>query len=125
MVTGRSARRLEKANVTPIFRKDKNWDPGNCRLLSLTLTSGKVMEQLLKTISRHSKKGQIISRSQPGFNKGKSCLTSCINFYNEMIGLAHEGRAVAIFCLSYSKALDVLSHKTLIEKLLMYEPGEQ
>lgn len=70
-----------KANVTPILRKDKKDDPGNYRQLSLTLTPGKMVEQLiLKTISRHSRNEQIISSSQHGFNKGKSCLTSFINF---------------------------------------------
>jgi len=33
-------------NVTPVYRKDKNEDPGNCRPVSLTLVPGKVIEQI-------------------------------------------------------------------------------
>ena len=36
-----------KANVTPIFKKGKEDDPGNYRLVSLTSIPGKVMEQLI------------------------------------------------------------------------------
>ncbi|KFP50064.1 hypothetical protein N323_05702, partial [Cathartes aura] len=44
----------KKANVIPVFKKDKKEDPGNYRLFSLTSIPGNVMEQLmLETISRH------------------------------------------------------------------------
>lgn len=44
-----------KANVTPILRKGKKDNPGNCRPSSFTLIPGKVMEQLIqKYIFRHT-----------------------------------------------------------------------
>ena len=77
MVFERSARRLERANVTPVFKED----PGNYRLVSLTLIPANLMEQLtLETISRHMKDKKVISSSQHGFAKGKSGLTNLINF---------------------------------------------
>ncbi|KAK4821226.1 hypothetical protein QYF61_015794 [Mycteria americana] len=106
--------------VTPIFQKSKKEDPGNYRPVSFTSIPGKVMEQLiLETISRHMNNKKI-KINQHGFTKGKSCLTSLINFYNKMTGLVDEGRAVNAVCLDFSKAFDTVSHKILLEKLLMY-----
>ncbi|KAK4826426.1 hypothetical protein QYF61_008959 [Mycteria americana] len=103
-------------------RLDEKEDPENYRLVSLTLIPGKVMEQLfLETISRHIKDKKIIRSSQHGFAKGKSCLTNLIIFYNEMSGLVDEGRAVDIVYLGF----DTVSHKILIDELLMYGLDKQ
>lgn len=46
----------KKATVTPIFKKGKEEDPGNYNLGSLTLTSEKVMENIImEAISKHVK----------------------------------------------------------------------
>ncbi|KFV78878.1 hypothetical protein N308_07568, partial [Struthio camelus australis] len=37
----------KKANVTPVFKKSKEEEPGNYRPVSLTSIPGKVMEQLI------------------------------------------------------------------------------
>jgi len=108
-----------KANITPVFKKGKKEDLGNYRPISITLIPGKAMEQLiLGIISRHIKNKKVIRRSHHGFTKGKSCLTSLITFYNEIIGLVDEGRVVDVVCLDFSKAFDTVSHKILIEKLM-------
>jgi len=49
---------------------------------------------------------------QHSFTKGKSCLPSLINFYDEMVGLVDEGRAADIVYLDFNKAFDTISHKT-------------
>ncbi|KAK4806536.1 hypothetical protein QYF61_021372 [Mycteria americana] len=64
--------------------------------------------------------GKIIRRSQHVFTEGKSCLTNLINFYDKMTGLVDEGRGGAIVHLDFCKIFDTVSHKILIEKLLMY-----
>ncbi|KGL73555.1 hypothetical protein N309_03907, partial [Tinamus guttatus] len=44
----------KKANVTPVFKKGKKEDPGNCRPVGLTSVPGEVMERLiLAIVSRH------------------------------------------------------------------------
>ena len=109
-----------KANITPIFKKGKK-DPGNYRSVSLTLTPGKVTEQLiLETICRHMNNKQIIRNSQHGFTKGKSLLTNLITFYDEMTGLVDKGRAVDIAYLNFSRAFDGAACKILADKLLLY-----
>lgn len=95
----------------------KEEGPGNHRLVSLKLISGKAMEQrILKTIARHIKSKKIISSRQNGFNKGKSCL---INLRSFQSGLVDLGRTKDIIYQDFRKAFDAVSHKILIEKLLM------
>jgi len=59
-----------KASVTPVFKKDKNKDPGNYRPVSLTSIPGKVMEQLILDVIKQVEEKKVIRSSQHGFNKG-------------------------------------------------------
>jgi len=62
-----------KANVTSVFKKGKKEDPGNYRLVGLTLIPGTVMEQIIpETTSRCMKDKKVIWSSQQGFMKGES-----------------------------------------------------
>lgn len=45
--TGEVPEDQEKENVPPVFQKSKKSEPGNCRLISLSSTTGKVMDQLI------------------------------------------------------------------------------
>ena len=64
-----------KANITPIFRKGKQEDPGNSTPASLTLIPGKVTEQLiLETTSMHMTDKKILRSSRHGFTQGEVML---------------------------------------------------
>ena len=72
-------------------------DPENCRLVTLTLVLGKVIEQLsLETISMPFKDKKIIRSSQHSFTNAELCMTNLINFYDEMTGLVDEGKPVDV-----------------------------
>jgi len=74
-----------------------------------------VKEQLLlDVISKQVEEKKIIRSSQPGLNKGKSCLTNLIAFYNGMTRWRDKGRAVVY--LSGRSLAEVISHNTLIRK---------
>lgn len=58
--------------------------------------------------------------NQHRFMKGKKYLTSLITFYNAMIGLVDQGRAVGVFDLDFGRAINTVSHNVLIDKLMKY-----
>ena len=61
----------KRANITLIFRKE---DPRNYQPVICTSVPGKVMGKiLLGSIFKHIKDRKVISSSQHGFKKGKSC----------------------------------------------------
>ena len=68
-------------------------------------------------IMRHLKGKQAIRPSQHGFMKGRSCLMNLISFYDKVMCLVNEGKAVDEVYLDFSKAFDTVSHSNLIKKL--------
>lgn len=107
---GRSARKIEERNVTPIFVKGKKVYLGNCRPVSLTMIPGMVMESLiLENISKHMKEKKTSRSSQ----HGKSHLTEQISFYKEFTSLMDEGGAEDIVFPVFLKAFDTNPHKVL------------
>ncbi|KAJ7408112.1 RNA-directed DNA polymerase from mobile element jockey-like protein [Willisornis vidua] len=102
----------------PIYRKSFKEDPGNYRPVSLTLVSGKVMEQIiLNAITQHLQDGQGIRLTQHRFRRCRSCLTNLICFYGQVTHLMDEGKVVDVVYLDFSKAFDTVSHNNLLEKL--------
>ncbi|PKU46309.1 rna-directed dna polymerase from mobile element jockey-like [Limosa lapponica baueri] len=96
------------ANVIPIHKNSWKEDPGNYRPVSLTLVSGKVMEQIiLSAVTRYVQDNQVIRPSQYGFMKGRSCLTNLI-FYGKVTQLVDEVKAVNVDYLDFSKTLDTI-----------------
>jgi len=76
------------------------------------------MEQfILSVLTGHVKDNQGIRSSQQGFMKGRSCLTNLISFYDQVTHLVDGGKAVDVTYLDFSKALDTVSHRILLEIL--------
>lgn len=105
-----------KSNVTPTYRKRKKEELGNDRLVSLTLTPGKVTEQItLPTISKHMKNKKVVRSSQYGFTKAKSYLANQIAVHNTMTGSVDEGEHWTLFILTLLRLLTV-SQYIIIDK---------
>lgn len=101
----RGARGLPETKSHSSLQKGQK-GPRELLTSQLHLNLNKVLEHLiLEDISVHVDDKNVITSTQHGFTKGKSCLTNLIAFYDEMTTWMDEGRAVGVVCLSFSKAL--------------------
>ena len=81
MITGEVPKDWKAANVTQIFKKGSREDPGNYRPVSLTAVCCKIMESIIKeNIVAHLERNQLISKTQHGFMRGRSCTTNLVDF---------------------------------------------
>uniref|UniRef100_A0A8C8SCV0 Reverse transcriptase domain-containing protein n=1 Tax=Pelusios castaneus TaxID=367368 RepID=A0A8C8SCV0_9SAUR len=108
----------KSANVTPIFKKGPRGDPSNYRPVSLTSVPGKLVETIVKNkIVSHIEKHKLLSNSQHGFCKGKSCLTNLLEFFEGVNKHVDRGDPVDIVYLDFQKAFDKVPHQRLLCKL--------
>lgn len=123
--SGEVPKHQKKVNVTSIFKKGQNGDPGNHSLVSLYSVPKKVMERvILEPISKYMKDKEVMGSSQNGFTVGKSCFSNLIAFYNELTSLMDKRRALDVVHLDFSKVFDTVSNTILINKLTKYRLGK-
>jgi len=106
------------AFITPIFKKGPKSDPGNYRPVSLTSICCKIMESCLKdSISKHLEEQNLITSTQHGFYRGRSCTTNLLEFMEQVTELVDKGNPVDIVYLDFAKAFDKVPHGRLVKKL--------
>jgi Reverse transcriptase (RNA-dependent DNA polymerase)/Endonuclease-reverse transcriptase len=115
---GTVPREWKLANVVPIFKKGSKKMASNYRPISLTCIACKVMESILKEdITEHLRRNKIISNTQHGFRKGRSCTTNLLEFMEVVTRAADEGKSVDIIYLDFAKAFDKVPIQRLIAKM--------
>jgi Reverse transcriptase (RNA-dependent DNA polymerase) len=108
----------KRATVTPIYKSGTRTDPGNYRPVSLTSVPCKLLESIIEEeITVHLSSNKLISESQHGFMKGRSCATNIIEFMEVITKSTDQGDPVDIFYLDFSKAFDKVPRERLIVKL--------
>ena len=108
-------------NIAPLFKKGSKDKPGNHRPVSLTSVPGKILESIIaEDITQHLESNNLISDSQHGFRRGRSCLTNLLEFFHDMFSLYDKSRAVDILYLDFQKAFDKVPHKRLMAKVRGY-----
>ena len=118
MIGGEVPADWKTANVTPIFKKGGRDDPGNYRPVSLTSVPCKMMESLIKEkIVAHLEKNGLISRTQHGFMRGRSCTTNLVDFMNKLTAAMDASTPVDVVYLDFAKAFDKVPTRRLLRKL--------
>ena len=110
----------KSANVTAIHKKGSRQEPGNYRLSSLTSVVCKTMERLVKGgLITHLEMNNMIGNSQHGFRDKRSCLTSLLDFFAQVIDTSDtvNNKAVDLVYLDFQKAFDNVPHERLMVKV--------
>ena len=106
-----------KAKVTPIYKKGPKGDPGNYRPVSLTSIPCRMLESIIKDkLMGYLANNNLLSESQHGFLKGRSCATNLITFMDKLTKVVDSGKPADVFYLDFAKAFDkVTASKTTKE----------
>ena len=67
---------------------------------------------------------KLLSSSQHGFPKARSCLTNVGFFFKEITKWIDEGSPVDIIYLDFQNAFDKVAHQTLLHKLKAHGIGD-
>ena len=60
---------------------------------------------------------RVLSNTQHGFRKGRSCQTNLIEFQDKVTGWIDEGKSVDVLYVDFKKAFDKVDHERLMIKL--------
>lgn len=84
---------------------------GRFRELQACQSDVGAMKQIIwTTITWHIWDNWVMRPSQPGFMKGRSCLTSLLSFYVKVTYLMDKEKAVYFVYVDFNKAFDTSSH---------------
>jgi len=76
------------------------------------------METLIKIeLVKYLESSGVMSNSQHGFTRGRSCLTNLLETFETWTRISGEGTGIAVVFLDFRKAFDSVSHVKLLQKL--------
>ena len=111
--------RLKEGNVTPIFKGGKKGDSANYRPVVLTSHVAKVFERIVADkLMTHLDEEGLISDSQHGFRRGRSCASQLLQHYQGILRALESGCDADVIYLDFSKAFDKVDHGLLLCKLM-------
>jgi len=108
----------KEAYVIPLYKGVSKSSVSNYRPVSLTsqickLFEANVKDNMVEFLETH----KLISDTQHGFRKGRSCLSNLLAFLDKVLCQIDEGCSIDMVFLDMAKAFDKVPHKTLLEKL--------
>ena len=111
-----------QAWIVPIYKKKgEKHLAQNYRPVSLTSITCKILEHIVhSSVMRHFDNHKILTDSQHGFRKSRSCETQLILTTHEIAKHLSTGTQVDVQLLDFSKAFDKVPYNRLISKLNFY-----
>ena len=111
----------KSGTIKPIFKGGARHSAANYRPITLTSVLCKCFERLLKkAIQGHFERLSLISPSQHGFQKNRSCVTNLLVARESWVNLLDEGAYLDVVFIDFSKAFDKVPHRRLTMKLEGY-----
>jgi hypothetical protein len=111
----------KQADVVPIFKKGHKSKASNYRPVSLTSISCKMLEHIVTSnIMSHMEKYNLLTDTQHGFRKKRSCETQLIITINDIANSIDNRKQTDVILLDFSKAFDKVPHRRLMNKLHHY-----
>ncbi|XP_052794650.1 uncharacterized protein LOC128227817 [Mya arenaria] len=109
------------ANVSAIFKKGERFKASNYRPVSLTCICCKLLEHIVvSNVMKHFDSHDILTDSQHGFRRKRSCETQLVTLVDELISSMSKGKQFDLAVLDFSKACDKVPHRRLLAKLDHY-----
>ena len=120
---GKIPNEWKHATISPLFKGgNKNRSKAeNYRPISLTSVCCKIMEHIVHShIMNHFDYNNVLSSTQHGFRKHRSCETQLIQTVHEIAKSINNSDQIDSILLDFSKAFDKVCHRKLILKLKHY-----
>ena len=102
---------LKEAIITPIHKGGDRSQASNYRPVALTSHLIKIFEKIMKDrIITYLEETNVMTNSQHGFRKGRSCLSNLLAHYEWLLQGLAEGKNVDVVYLDFAKAFDKVDH---------------
>ena len=112
---------LKTQYITPVYKKGDRTKAANYRPISITSHLIKIFERVVrKHLVTHMESNGLLSESQHGFRKRRSCLTQLLDHVDNILKCLNSGDEVDVIYLDYAKAFDKVDHNILLAKLKRY-----
>ena len=104
-----------------MFKKGNQTAPTIYRPVSISSHLIKVFErEIRKKLVQHLEDNALVTDSQHGFRKTRSCLTQLLHHVDHILKCLNSGDEVDTIYLDYAKAFDKVDHQILLAKLKKY-----
>ena len=122
IVTGKFPDQLKLAKVFPIYKSGSKSDPCNYRPVSILPIISKISERHVnKHLMAYLNKYRLIHESLSGFRQKHSCQTALVKLIDQWMICIDKGDIIGATFIDFRKALDLVDHKILIQKLSTYK----